>query len=1580
MSKKCNSVGLHVFRNKKKREEKDTKREANTPCFHSTVMVQELSYSVDKLTFDTEERTEARKIVQQLEKETLFEKDFGRVTKALGVVKKAETIQRELYLDNYLTQLKEKGRTAQEFAWELLSKKEYRREMKEKKLALNTSLQFFSKGGDASKANDSNNTNEGGNFITKKSSGEELLLNVDLQFFSQKGAKGMGKNNLVGKLFQELDSIETFVYDVNSKAMLLNFTSEEILDAQEYYKHNKNTLTKINCKQMTAETKEELLKALDNKDCIYSHSVVLLYKGNNRIPQGVANIKPYYVRNLENTLKMRNVFERSFEADLTEAFVKGFEEEREREERAKVKFAVQQLNKKQLEDKIYNNARYEIRKFELNTKDETSWAFEDGVEICNESEMFRALLKEYGYTPKKAKKVLTYIAKELFQINFNEEEFAAADDFVMLYLVGDKVYCKASQLKREKVDGITNEKIITDVYVNICNLKDRIYELPKGTEEYVNVSNSASGVRHRSALFMKKDANTERVLVMSSRGAFTGAMGKKVSRSKTVKNNTRVHNGFAPSAILAMCDIFAMFNGIFGKGKRKFVGGMPFAKFTDEEMLKYLKEYLELKGTCDGISYHIFDKLGDFQGRQATKKCFEVLTSEKHISVMIDELDENPIVFIIGESEEKDKEAQEAVDKMFDDEEYLKGRVIIFKKYGTDKEVPETFSDRNGFKASFDVTRAFEMPVLAFAKPKKCNTSQQAFVKAIVSTGDKAVQWLKTHLEKECQKIVDNFSVATYLNMKDIQDMYFAGSVGIACPEYMQYDSSVKRTKVSLMLNEIAKVLNKFKAPIDNSMNCRAIPDAGALFGFTLLNEDEVFAPKAPAGVLAIIFKYPTIEGGEFAKSTIVGLKEILERINALEASDDVKQGLKDFYRLRRPGTAVMPASLALMRGMAGFDFDFDMLMLVWEESFVELFQDKQTVCHIEPGTSNHIDDGVYGVDTMCKPFIDMIKTTSATVGGITVNYDTVMQLMATSKTKAGRYTDPKKRMAYEKNSCKFLEKVLDYALLDPKHPKTKQYKASLEKIELEPVTDFNGAAIAFSKLQKELQPLNENKRVKKYVGLPEYKTNLFTILPMGEVEEEQLKLELLTCRVDSFNTFEKMIRDIIRMARSHQETTIDSPKTNIFAQVFLNISDFFAIFSRVKYEYRVVADEETGEHYIQKRYKAGKNKAYGDLGKKYYFYDIFAEVRDAIEAKILPQVQDILAEENKYEEFKQIVGQYGYIKYTDLKPQYDLSSMYSDIAIHSMNSTNTSENEKAFITKAYKLIPAVAKHLLETSSDESLSALLDYPIELGKFMTSVAMTTINLYGGKMTIKYKDIKSSYNNICFPKEVVQFAMNICKKQLVVAEPVECMTSVLDNWSTFINGVVMEDDTPVACAKQVINGDFYIQELADGKHYATMSIDNEEVFGSQYIEANQIIFEVQTEAPTTIEKGAVVKFTKLTGDKKNIEIDGQEFLTHHRYLLNNYTGKEGMVTDMLNIATKTNKIDKYGDPIYIYKTVIICTLGDAVIEEIEEEDPYIPVVLEEDEEEAVDYGDYTPEEDGLCWDIIELEEELGDEDIF
>lgn len=146
----------------------------------------------------------------------------------------------------------------------------------------------------------------------------------------------------------------------------------------------------------------------------------------------------------------------------------------------------------------------------------------------------------------------------------------------------------------------------------------------------------------------------------------------------------------------------------------------------------------------------------------------------------------------------------------------------------------------------------------------------------------------------------------------------------------------VLRSVVSNEVRGVRRMVNELKVDFDSKYMV-VQSDMAALYGQTILDENEVFCKDFEVSKVSAV-RHPISSIFAVTTFNVVGLEEILNRIDALNVGVDTKNALARFYMFAN-GYVVLPASEYLMEKHDGMDWDIDAMQFILDQEVVSILE-----------------------------------------------------------------------------------------------------------------------------------------------------------------------------------------------------------------------------------------------------------------------------------------------------------------------------------------------------------------------------------------------------------------------------------------------------------------------------------------------------------------------------------------------------------------------------------------------------------------------------------------------------------------
>lgn len=1145
---------------------------------------------------------------------------------------------------------------------------------------------------------------------------------------------------------------------------------------------------------------------------------------------------------------------------------------------------------------------YEINFIE-DTKEYVCTRFE---KLGQESEFTRTIVKLFNEKGIKLNGKTRYVLNNMFSITF-PNPFPD----VMLY---DYMY--------KATDGEYATKVFyIDATGNYCSLTKTsegkqitipVAEYKGNLIEFVAISDSASGFKKGSSIYVPKSELSEEVLNVTSHGIYKKLVGKQMTLAKLQAATTRVNMGTSPSTVVGHLKSYAIHFDVWDKEINPETG--------------------KSKNRADGQAYFRNSKFNfsSLQGRPLPMKSFLKGTSDQTMKTLISQYGE--VIYICQSKMTEEQERN--IDLGFEGKGPYVGKVVVV--YQGNNTIPDVFGDLNAYKSVFDYKlKTMSFPVLDLPKPGKAKGSSQLFSTLIEGGNKEAEAYLYKNLLDSMLEMINKVvgEVPAPVSCTSVLDtnFYMNNYINNFAPRFNQIDQKLKYTTASALLNSISNRLNNFDFTIKKSCNARVFADFGVMFGVEILKEDEIYTKDAPVGVTGILAKYPKPRGKEFVKVKTISLKTIIKRINKADISEDCKLALIELYSTTESGEMVVALSEANMRILAGMDYDFDMAVFIWDEEFVALVRIDNDLVYITKDTPAQKAEFTFSIDAMRIPLFLTIAKGGSTVGEVTDAYAIITSMIA-------EYTFcAEKHKEYMVN--KFTA-ILDYALNDSKE-NYDNFIEGRKKIALA-AYDFSGPA-------PKVEP-TPFKRFKPRKGEYTPLQRIGTIVYVSETEKARIYEQLKTCEITKDNLL-IVLNDIEAIGRYDQEVTIDSSKTGIFTNLVIKINKYFGRFINKDYKYTLgKADGKITRDEIQ-------------LGYKGYIQDALSRVRDKAEAVVIPMVQEYVSTNTLT-----TMEQMAFMKATSfgnkmLEVNFDIRGIYSAIAKWS-----ASVDEEAQASKRNPLYYEACRNMFNQTTGLTGENLAKAAFYLStRRLTRAGVVPCKqseyvLFNHKVTPKETLLLAAglFNIELTTKDSLKVINdNIAKENMNL---------------TFVDGIGVFNGMEVAVTSEKINGTFKISKI-DEKFYAEKALEMDLSINREYIalpisydgEAPQIGDKLVIDRVNKVGKSGYDNLAMLNGnvvkstvssrllDKFVGEYEIADFLDH---ITEDKNGKEyhsyilllGNKVDILTGLEETPEELESGAPEEIEDDAVEETVSEAP-EEIEE------AVYEDD----FDYSSYIEDDD-------------------
>jgi len=308
------------------------------------------------------------------------------------------------------------------------------------------------------------------------------------------------------------------------------------------------------------------------------------------------------------------------------------------------------------------------------------------------------------------------------------------------------------------------------------------------------------------------------------------------------------------------------------------------------------------------------------------------------------------------------------------------GKTVILCDDKNDAEV-NFYSDLNGLKCSFDLTRQSTCNVLKISSQHKSLDDGSTLSIQLISSlscvdREKANKIVDRHAAEHIAekfgklgffkdeegkiqyKIPESFDTINQ-DMVDTESLDIPTLLNQTCPENVsEFDFNAYKKNANKTVEGLVTAASKVKYPTSGNY-CLAVVDYGMvvamqkILGITDDGCVECFSPAMNHNEIekAIGVKFPKMGINEFAKFIAVSLEEIKNRLAKLVDSGEISRKTANIiyriYRRTSNGVVIIPAIEILKNLLAGMDFDGDAIQLYFDEEIVETLWSTESVAVI---------------------------------------------------------------------------------------------------------------------------------------------------------------------------------------------------------------------------------------------------------------------------------------------------------------------------------------------------------------------------------------------------------------------------------------------------------------------------------------------------------------------------------------------------------------------------------------------------------------------------------------------------------
>ena len=535
--------------------------------------------------------------------------------------------------------------------------------------------------------------------------------------------------------------------------------------------------------------------------------------------------------------------------------------------------------------------------------------------------------------------------------------------------------------------------------------RDAIYHedgsLKKGVRVYKHPWASPSMLRKNQCLQVDVTGGTEhaeKLLSKATGGVYDLLKNKEVDQAGLVKAQSRLFQCLASMRDLGVINAYAIYMGKWDSDKWDGMG------FVHDE---YIAELLSHKLGIE-VSYMATRGMG-FQTRP-----FSIMTKTHMVGVSRRFI--NKLLDTGGESvryETIDETAQREIWSGSHN-----GKWVI-----VGKGAPQVVVDLNGLKHEFDMSKEQRFELLDIAKASDSFTSGQVLQKFVQKPEE---------LSSVVNELMDDTLDTTFGDILDrspkvpapseIRNPYLVDVAGKIAPSYVtEKDRQLLEGTLRNRLSGLNKDINRFRWKVEGG-HFRATADIAELLGGEpVLEFNQFFSKKAWRELKgrdskeAVAFKYPTIQTEELLKGEVVGLGYIRKKVKNMDIPGALKQAIIEYYESLDDGIVVVSTEALLKNLLAGMDFDYDGLMLIWDRRILELVGDYvPKVVEITEDVDIEAPDNIIkeidytkkdkftlGLEALDDAFVSHVDNGNLSVGLVTRINDTIVSLMSLPEEQA---------------------------------------------------------------------------------------------------------------------------------------------------------------------------------------------------------------------------------------------------------------------------------------------------------------------------------------------------------------------------------------------------------------------------------------------------------------------------------------------------------------------------------------------------------------------------------------------------
>lgn len=256
---------------------------------------------------------------------------------------------------------------------------------------------------------------------------------------------------------------------------------------------------------------------------------------------------------------------------------------------------------------------------------------------------------------------------------------------------------------------------------------------------------------------------------------------------------------------------------------------------------------------------------------------------------------------------------------------------------------PEFIGDCDAVKVAFDIHYLGDFTVLDLPKHSETiHTNGQLLMKSLAHKGqyEKTVDLMKRLAIRHCHNGLKPFDAANLpeAKMPNVTEKPYINSVmKDICPQLLLEDRSLYESEMKNFLEGLNNDFSKMSFEVSGGFYRLVSDQSSFLLGqkVQILAENEAYSGNRNiVGLEGILEKLPSVENNELQTITMVGFKEITRRIKSFCKANDIdktrERACINFYRGISGSCIVIARSTFLMIKLAGSDFDFDGVVVIF--------------------------------------------------------------------------------------------------------------------------------------------------------------------------------------------------------------------------------------------------------------------------------------------------------------------------------------------------------------------------------------------------------------------------------------------------------------------------------------------------------------------------------------------------------------------------------------------------------------------------------------------------------------------------